>query len=228
MSPPDAAEQERLAARRTELRDKYVTKAPSHGRGIHHAALICSDVEQTIDFYQGLLGFPLDRAGREPRLPRLDPLLLRPRQQHTARLLRLPRPRLEQLPEGIGGVQHIAISVPPDVHAELQTEARRRRDPVRRPAARHPGVDLPARSRRHRHRAAARRTDVLRREVAQPRRNGRQDSVRARVGRVHADQQHHEQGQIRRTRSAGADRGSSAKYVRDAGSDRLRQRRHSS
>ena len=29
------------------------------GRGIHHAALICSDVEQTIQFYQDLLGFPL-------------------------------------------------------------------------------------------------------------------------------------------------------------------------
>ena len=27
--------------------------------GIHHAALICSDVEQTIKFYQGILEFPL-------------------------------------------------------------------------------------------------------------------------------------------------------------------------
>ena len=32
---------------------------PRRGAGIHHAALICSDVEQTIQFYQGLLGFPL-------------------------------------------------------------------------------------------------------------------------------------------------------------------------
>ena len=31
----------------------------SPGRGIHHAALICSDVERTIRFYQDVLGFPL-------------------------------------------------------------------------------------------------------------------------------------------------------------------------
>ncbi|MEP6697236.1 MAG: VOC family protein, partial [Pseudonocardiales bacterium] len=54
---------ERLTARRAELAAKYLRPAGdrprSNGRGIHHAALICSDVEQTIDFYQGLLGFPL-------------------------------------------------------------------------------------------------------------------------------------------------------------------------
>jgi len=31
----------------------------STARGVHHLALLSSDVEQTIAFYQGLLGFPL-------------------------------------------------------------------------------------------------------------------------------------------------------------------------
>ncbi len=31
----------------------------STARGVHHLALLSSDVEQTIGFYQGLLGFPL-------------------------------------------------------------------------------------------------------------------------------------------------------------------------
>ena len=31
----------------------------SNARGVHHVALLSSDVEATIDFYQGLLGFPL-------------------------------------------------------------------------------------------------------------------------------------------------------------------------
>ena len=31
----------------------------STARGVHHMALICSDVERTIQFYQGVLGFPL-------------------------------------------------------------------------------------------------------------------------------------------------------------------------
>ena len=34
-------------------------KSISTARSVHHQALISSDVERTIDFYQGLLGFPL-------------------------------------------------------------------------------------------------------------------------------------------------------------------------
>ena len=69
--PPTDAELIELENRRSELRSHYIVpaadRAESPGRGIHHAALICSDVEQTIQFYQGLLGFPLvelvDRQG---------------------------------------------------------------------------------------------------------------------------------------------------------------------
>ena len=63
MAPPDEQERERLAQRRAELASKYVKpfgeRPQSNARGIHHAALICSDVEQTIKFYDGVLGFPL-------------------------------------------------------------------------------------------------------------------------------------------------------------------------
>src|SRR5579872_479712 len=43
---------------------------------------------------------PVDRAVREPRLRRLDPLLLRHRPRQPARLLRLPGPRPRPLPRG--------------------------------------------------------------------------------------------------------------------------------
>ncbi len=59
---PTETELVELEARRDELRQKHlrpVEERDTPGRGIHHAALICSDVEQTIEFYQGLLGFPL-------------------------------------------------------------------------------------------------------------------------------------------------------------------------
>ena len=61
-SMPTESELVELEARRGELRDRYLLppgERDTPGRGIHHAALICSDVEQTIQFYQGLLGFPL-------------------------------------------------------------------------------------------------------------------------------------------------------------------------
>ena len=63
MPQPEGAELEAVRARRAELRDKYllpIDKRPATtARGLHHAALICSDVEETIRFYQDLLGFPL-------------------------------------------------------------------------------------------------------------------------------------------------------------------------
>ena len=50
-------------ARRAALRQAYLKpfseRARTTARGVHHLALICSDVERTIQFYQGVLGFPL-------------------------------------------------------------------------------------------------------------------------------------------------------------------------
>ena len=58
----DDSELAAIEARRDELRAQYLLppeQRDTPGRGIHHAALICSDVERTIQFYQGILGFPL-------------------------------------------------------------------------------------------------------------------------------------------------------------------------
>ena len=48
---------------RERLRAPYLAapaqRARSTARGVHHIALMCADVERTIRFYQGLLGFPL-------------------------------------------------------------------------------------------------------------------------------------------------------------------------
>lgn len=56
-------ERDRLAARRVELEAQYVKprdrRPASTARGVHHAAHICSDVERTIQFYDGILGFPV-------------------------------------------------------------------------------------------------------------------------------------------------------------------------
>jgi len=48
---------------RDRIAATYVTplaeRPGSTARGLHHVALISSDVERTIRFYQGVLGFPL-------------------------------------------------------------------------------------------------------------------------------------------------------------------------
>jgi catechol 2,3-dioxygenase-like lactoylglutathione lyase family enzyme len=52
---------EAIKAERARLEATYITQGrpATSARGIHHAALICSNVEQTIRFYQGILEFPL-------------------------------------------------------------------------------------------------------------------------------------------------------------------------
>lgn len=63
MSPRAEAERQEVTARHDALRGRYLLPSgrqpASSGPRIHHAALVCSEPEQTIGFYQGLLGFPL-------------------------------------------------------------------------------------------------------------------------------------------------------------------------
>src|SRR5262245_55433882 len=52
-----------IAAERDRIRTDYLRQGaqrpPSSARGLHHFALLCSDVRRTIEFYQNVLEFPL-------------------------------------------------------------------------------------------------------------------------------------------------------------------------
>ena len=58
--------------------------------GINHLALVCSDMQRTVDFYTQVLGFPLIKTIELPRRAR-PALLLRHRQRRQPRLLLVPR-----------------------------------------------------------------------------------------------------------------------------------------
>ena len=118
MAQPDEAERARLAERRAELRAKYLRPAeerdPTPGAGIHHAALICSDPERTIEFYQGLLGFPLVELVENRDYPGSSHFFFDVGNRNLLGFFDFPGLGLEQAVEAIGGVQHIAIHVPRD------------------------------------------------------------------------------------------------------------------
>src|SRR4051794_35696151 len=124
MAQPTEAEQAELEARRAQLRERYLLPAgerpATSGRGIHHAALICSDVERTIAFYQGLLGFPLIELVENRDYPGSSHFFFDLGNRTLLGFFDFPGLGLEIGEEAIGGVQHIAISVPPDKHAELR------------------------------------------------------------------------------------------------------------
>jgi glyoxylase I family protein len=115
---PEGVSQAELEARREELRARYLRPAserePTPGRGIHHAALICSDVEQTIQFYQGLLGFPLIELVENRDYQGSSHFFFDLGNQTLLGFFDFPGLGLKPGVEAIGSVQHIAISAPRD------------------------------------------------------------------------------------------------------------------
>ncbi len=116
MPIPTEAERAGLEARRAQLRDKHMTptteREPTPGAGIHHAALICSDPERTIEFYQGLLGFPLVELVENRDYPGSSHFFFDVGNRTLLGFFDFPGLGLPPAQERIGGVQHIAISVP--------------------------------------------------------------------------------------------------------------------
>src|SRR5262245_17183100 len=121
---PDEAELQQLEARREELRQKYLRPRAQQdstpGRGIHHAALICSDVEQTIEFYQGLLGFPLVELVENRDYKGLSHFFFDLGYLTRWGFCHFPGLGLEPGVDAIGSVQHIAISTPRDRWEQLR------------------------------------------------------------------------------------------------------------
>ena len=113
---PSESELVELEARRAELREQYLrppdARPTSNGRGIHHAALICSDVEQTIRFYQDLLGFPLVELVENRDYPGSSHFFFDLGNQTLLGFFDFPGLGLEPGVEALGTVQHIAISTP--------------------------------------------------------------------------------------------------------------------
>jgi glyoxylase I family protein len=124
MAVPDEEERARLGRRRDELRARYVRpraeRPATNGRGIHHCALICSDVEQTIRFYDGVLGFPLVELTENRDYPGSSHFFFDLGNSTLLGFFDFPGLDLPPWQERIGSVQHIAIGVPPDRHAALR------------------------------------------------------------------------------------------------------------
>ena len=104
-------------ARRQELRRRYLTAPPQEhttGVGVNHLALICSDIERTIDFYTQVLGFPLTELFQNRDLPSSTHFFFDIGNGNRLAFFDFPEHPMPPTRESIGGMHHIAISVEPD------------------------------------------------------------------------------------------------------------------
>ena len=84
---------------------------PTSARGIHHAALICSDVEQTIKFYQGILEFPLTELFGNRDYKGSTHFFFDVGNGNLLAFFDFPGLDLGPYMETLGNINHIAISV---------------------------------------------------------------------------------------------------------------------
>jgi catechol 2,3-dioxygenase-like lactoylglutathione lyase family enzyme len=102
-----------IEAERARLQARYITpgRPATSGRGIHHAAFICSSVEQTIKFYQELLEFPLTEIFGNRDYEGSSHFFFDVGNGNLLAFFDFPGLDLGPYRETLGNLNHIAISV---------------------------------------------------------------------------------------------------------------------
>ncbi|HEX9856135.1 MAG TPA: VOC family protein [Acidimicrobiia bacterium] len=116
-----------IAAERRRLVDEYLEdeaeRPRSTARGVHHVALLSSDVERTIRFYQGVLEFPLLEIFENRDYQGSNHFFFDLGNGNTLAFFDFPGLDLGEYAEVLGGLHHVAISVEPEtwhrLHAKL-------------------------------------------------------------------------------------------------------------
>jgi glyoxylase I family protein len=128
MPQPAGEELEAVRARRAMLKQKYLhppgDRRATTVQGVHHLALICKDVEETITFYQDLLGFPLVELVENRDYAGSSHFFFDIGNRNLLGFFDFPGHDHPEFSETIGAVQHLALSTSPEEFAA----ARRRLD----------------------------------------------------------------------------------------------------
>jgi catechol 2,3-dioxygenase-like lactoylglutathione lyase family enzyme len=105
-----------IEAERERIRTEYLReqRAASSARGVHHVALLCSDVERTVRFYQDLLEFPLTEIFENRDYRGSNHFFFDIGNGNLLAFFDMPGLDLGPYAEVLGGLHHIAISVAPD------------------------------------------------------------------------------------------------------------------
>src|SRR5438270_2210621 len=112
-----------LEAERARIRSAHLEPAgqrpASTARGLHHTALISSDVERTVRFYQGVLGFPLTELIENRDYPGSSHFFFDIGNGNLLAFFDFPELGVVPYAEVLGGLHHMAISVDPEHWAQL-------------------------------------------------------------------------------------------------------------
>jgi catechol 2,3-dioxygenase-like lactoylglutathione lyase family enzyme len=113
-----------INAERERIKADYLREAgdrpESSARGLHHFALLCSDVRRTIDFYQGMLEFPLTEIFENRDYQGSNHFFFDIGNGNLLAFFDFPGLDLGPYAEVLGGLHHLAISVSPEKWTHLR------------------------------------------------------------------------------------------------------------
>jgi catechol 2,3-dioxygenase-like lactoylglutathione lyase family enzyme len=111
-----------------ELRARHLApperRAAPSARGVHHIALLSTDVERTIAFYQDLLEFPLTELFENRDYRGSTHFFFDIGHGNLLAFFDFPGLDLGPYAEVLGGLHHLAISVEPEQWEHLRTKLR--------------------------------------------------------------------------------------------------------
>jgi catechol 2,3-dioxygenase-like lactoylglutathione lyase family enzyme len=118
----DVDRTEEWAALRAKYLDDSGNRPASSARGLHHMALLSSDVEATINFYQGLLEFPLTELFENRDYQGSTHYFFDIGNGNLLAFFDFPGLDLGGYAEVLGGLHHIAISIEPERWEHLRAK----------------------------------------------------------------------------------------------------------
>ena len=119
MTPTPSAQQlAEIETRRAGIRERHLRppddRPASSARGLHHTALISSDVERTVRFYQEVLEFPLTELIENRDYPGSSHFFFDIGNGNLLAFFDFPGLDVGPYAEVLGGLHHVAISVDPE------------------------------------------------------------------------------------------------------------------
>ena len=121
-----AIDRDALTAERDRIRADHLqpsgSRPASAARGVHHVALISSDVERTVRFYQDLLELPLTDMFENRDYQGSTHFFFDIGHGNALAFFDLPGLDLGDYAEVLGGLHHLAISVEPERWAHLKAK----------------------------------------------------------------------------------------------------------
>jgi len=117
---------EAIEAERNRIRDTYLRedRPESSARGLHHFAVLSSDVERTVRFYQEVLEFPLTEIFENRDYKGSNHFFFDIGNNNLLAFFDFPGLDLGPYAEVLGGLHHIAISVEPEKWERLKGRLR--------------------------------------------------------------------------------------------------------